>query len=230
MTLTYSASAVFHRPLHPNRVSSSHVILNAMTTTPFIHFLLRSCDFNVSGIVYATVATIGRAMDGWTPSCDREQHVHQGFWLQRQLALGEGFIENAVDAYARCYDNLKVHHPDYPNPTYLKSIIRYGNIYFEGDYSKIRHQSNLIKQCILDDVPGKLYVTVWGGASTVARALKSIEEQYRNDSDWKQMKDKSAINLLFVWHWIKMEHIRAIFSRFGLMSIYIARQQYGTYD
>ena len=197
MTLTYSASAAFSQTTS----SKPRIIITCDPecddNNSLIHFLLRSCDFNVSGIVYAS------SRYHWKGNGTGERrHVTESsmsirdFGYRDNWRWSEGFIENAVDAYAQCYDNLKVHHPDYPNPTYLKSIIRYGNIYFEGDYSSDTPGSNLIRQCILDDVPGKLYVTVWGGASTVARALKSIEEQYRDNSDWKQMKDKISHKLV----------------------------------
>jgi len=45
-------------------------------------------------------------------------------------------IDNIVDAYARVYANLKVHNPNYPSPVELKSKIKWGNVEFEGDYSK----------------------------------------------------------------------------------------------
>jgi len=48
----------------------------------------------------------------------------------------------------------------------------------------------LIKSLILDDKPGPLFITAWGGQSTIARALKSIQEQYENTTDWDRVKKK----------------------------------------
>jgi hypothetical protein len=72
----------------------------------------------------------------------------------------------------------------------LKSTIRYGNIEFDGDISKDSPGSDLIKSLILDDKPGKLFITAWGGQSTIARALKSIQEQYENTTEWEAIKKK----------------------------------------
>ena len=48
----------------------------------------------------------------------------------------EKFIHDAVDAYEKVYPNLKIHNAKYPRPEDLKSKIRYGNIEFDGDFSK----------------------------------------------------------------------------------------------
>lgn len=101
----------------------------------------------------------------------------------------ERFIDDVVDAYEACYPNLKVH-ADYPTPAYMRSIVRWGNIEFDGDISKDSPGSDLIREKILDEVPGKLYVTAWGGCSTIARALKSIQDEYEGKSGWAELKAK----------------------------------------
>lgn len=101
----------------------------------------------------------------------------------------ERFIDDVVDAYEASYPNLKVH-ADYPTPAYMRSIVRFGNIEFDGDISKDSPGSDLIKEKILDNVPGKLYITAWGGCSTIARALKSIQDEYENTPQWAELKDK----------------------------------------
>ena len=105
-------------------------------------------------------------------------------------ANNERFIDDAVEAYGKVYPNLKVHNPNYPLPAVLKSKIRYGNIEFDGDISKNSPGSELIKTLILDDKPGRLYITAWGGQSTIARALKSIQEEYENTTQWEAIKKK----------------------------------------
>ena len=101
----------------------------------------------------------------------------------------ERFIDDVVDAYEACYPNLKVH-ADYPTPAYMRSIVRFGNIEFDGDISKDSPGSDLIKEKMLDDVPGTLYVTAWGGCSTIARALKSIQEDNEGKAEWSALKEK----------------------------------------
>ena len=102
---------------------------------------------------------------------------------------GERFIDDVIDAYSASYIKLKVH-ADYPTPEYMRSIVRIGNIEFDGDISKDSPGSELIKDKILDHVPGKLYITAWGGCSTIARALKSIQDEYENTPQWAELKDK----------------------------------------
>jgi hypothetical protein len=54
-----------------------------------------------------------------------------------------------------------------------------GNVEFDGDISKDTPGSDLIKALLLDDEPGPIYLLAWGGQSTIARALKSIQDQYK---------------------------------------------------
>ncbi len=162
-----------------------------------IHFLLRACDFKVDGLICAS------SRYHWKGNGTAERrHVTESSFLQKDFGYRDtwrwsnGHIEAVVEAYAQSYDNLKVHHEGYPTPEYLRSIVRYGNIDFEGDYTHDTPGSDLIKQCLLDNVPGKLYVAVWGGASTLARALKSIEETYSSHADWVQLKQKISQKLV----------------------------------
>jgi len=110
----------------------------------------------------------------------------------------ERFIHDAVDAYAKVYANLIVHDRNYPTPEYLQSKIRYGNIEFEGDFTKDTEGSELIKAAILDEVPGSLYITAWGGQSTIARALKSIEDQYSQTAEWTYLQKKISAKVILL--------------------------------
>jgi hypothetical protein len=96
------------------------------------------------------------------------------------------------------YPNLKVHNPNYPGPDELKSKISYGNIEFDGDISKDSPGSDLIKSLVLDDKPGKLFITAWGGQSTIARALKSIQEQYEYTPEWEAIKKKISHKVILL--------------------------------
>ena len=59
-----------------------------------------------------------------------------------------------------------------------------GNVEFDGDISKDTAGSNRIKQVLLDDEGGPVYLLAWGGQSTIARALKSIKLQYEGTPEW----------------------------------------------
>ncbi|MGQ0643150.1 MAG: nucleoside hydrolase-like domain-containing protein [Gemmatimonadaceae bacterium] len=83
-----------------------------------------------------------------------------------------------------------MHDPSYPTPAHLKSKIRWGNVEFDGDISKDTPGSDLIKALLLDDEPGPIYLLAWGGQSTIARALKSIQDQYSGTSQWDAIYEK----------------------------------------
>ena len=113
-------------------------------------------------------------------------------------AEGERSIHNIVEAYEKVYPNLKAYDPDYPDPKELLSKIRYGNIEFDGDITEDSPGSDLIRSLILDDNTRPLYITAWGGQSTIARALKSIQEQYEYTTDWENIKKKISRKVILL--------------------------------
>lgn len=160
-----------------------------------IRFLLYSSDVDVEGLIYASSGFHWKG-DGKGTKWYVPGREYARFGLDTcpctswRWAKDERYIDNVVEAYAKVYPNLKVHNPDYPTPDFLKSKIRFGNIEFDGDISKNTPGSDLIKSLMLDDKPGKLYITAWGGQSTIARALKSIQEEYENTTQWEAIKKK----------------------------------------
>jgi hypothetical protein len=160
-----------------------------------IRFLLYSSDLQVEGLIYASSGFHWKG-DGKGTKWFVPGREYARFGLDTcpctswRWAKDERFIHNAVEAYAKVYPNLKVHNPSYPSPDALMSKIRYGNIEFDGDISKDSPGSDLIKSLMLDDKPGPLFITAWGGQSTIARALKSIQEQYENTTQWEAINKK----------------------------------------
>jgi hypothetical protein len=115
-----------------------------------------------------------------------------------RFAPDERFIDNIVDAYAKSYPNLKVHDPNYPSPAELKSKVKWGNVQFDGDFSQDTDGSNLIKSLLLDNEPDPLYVTAQGGESTIARALKSIHDQFAGTAQWDAIREKVSHKLIII--------------------------------
>ncbi|GAB3492796.1 DUF1593 domain-containing protein [Spirosoma knui] len=160
-----------------------------------IRFLLYSSDLDIEGFIYASSQFHwkgdGKGTKWFVPG---REYTRFGLNLcpceSWRWAKDERFIHDIVDAYATVYPNLKIHNPRYPAPAQLKARIRYGNIEFDGDISKDSPGSDLIKALILDDKPGPLFITAWGGHSTIARALKSIQEQYEYTTQWETIKQK----------------------------------------
>lgn len=168
-----------------------------------IRFLLYSSDVDVEGLIYASSAFHwkgdGKGTKWFVPG---REYTRFGLNLcpctSWRWAKNERFIHDAVEAYAKVYPNLKVHDPNYPAPDQLRSKIRYGNIEFDGDISKDSPGSDLIKALMLDDKPGPLYITAWGGQSTIARALKSIQDQYQYTAQWEQLKAKISRKVILL--------------------------------
>ena len=160
-----------------------------------IRFLLYSTDYDVEGLIYASSQVHWKG-DGKGTKVFQEgrEYARMGLGPQESWRWGEDehFINDVVDAYGKVYPNLIVHDSEYPTPEHLQSIIRWGNVEFEGDISKETEGSNLIKTLILDDEPGPLFITAWGGPSTIARALKSIQETYEGTPEWESIKEKVA--------------------------------------
>jgi hypothetical protein len=160
-----------------------------------IRFLLHSSDVQVEGLIY-TSSQFHWKGDGKGTKWFVPGREYARFGLDKCpceswcWASDEKFIHDPVDAYEKVYPNLKTHNEKYPTPNELKSKIRYGNIEFDGDFSKDTPGSELIKALILDDKLGKLFITAWGGHSTIARALKSIQDQFENTTQWETIRAK----------------------------------------
>lgn len=93
-----------------------------------------------------------------------------------------------IPAYAQVYSKLRVHDPAFPSLSRLLSVVRIGNVDFEGEYDHDTDGSDLIKSLILDHDPRPLYLQAWGGTNNIARALKSIEEQFTKRNDWHDLQ------------------------------------------
>jgi hypothetical protein len=169
-----------------------------------VRAILYTMDFQVEGLVY-TSGTFHWKGDGkgTTQNPPARQNSANNpcpctSWRWPTEAPYTEFIDTIVDAYAKSYANLKVHDPNYPDPKVLKSKIKWGNVEFEGDYSKDTDGSNLIKSLLLDDKPGPLYVTAQGGQSSIVRALKSIYDQYSKTPNWLAIRNKVSQKLVII--------------------------------
>jgi hypothetical protein len=160
-----------------------------------IRFLLYSTDFKVEGLVYASSQFHWKGDGkGTTLSVPGREYNRFGLSLcpctSWRWAPEEHFIDDAVDAYAKAYPNLRLHDSAYPTPASLRAVIRWGNVEFDGEMSKDTAGSALIASLLLDEKPSPVYLHAWGGQSTIARALKSIEERYANTRQWPQVRAK----------------------------------------
>lgn len=160
-----------------------------------VRYLLYSTDFQTEAIIYASSGFHWKG-DGTGKKWSMPNREYSRFGLNLcpceswRWAPNERFIDDAVETYEKVYRNLRVHHANYPTPAELKSKIRWGNVEFDGDISKETPGSDLIKSLLLDNKPGPIYLLAWGGQSTIARALKSIQEQYKETTHWPTIYQK----------------------------------------
>ena len=103
---------------------------------------------------------------------------------------GTEWMYKVVDDYAKDYPNLCRHAKGYPDPEHLRSLVKVGNIGYEGETEHSTEGSDLIRDCILDDDDRKLYIQIWGGTNTVARALMDIQQEYEGTEGWEALHEK----------------------------------------
>ncbi|MFJ9584769.1 DUF1593 domain-containing protein [Streptomyces acidicola] len=144
-----------------------------------LRMLLYSNEINIAGLVYSSSQHHYKG----DPSRGLEPHR----WPAPGARL---HIDEAVDAYAKVHPNLVRHDRRYPSPARLRSLIATGNVTDEGDMAADTEGSDLIKKVLLDDKPGQVFLQAWGGPNTIARALKSIQDQYQGTPRWRSVYNK----------------------------------------
>lgn len=157
----------------------------------YIRMLLYLNEFDVEGMVYSSSQWHWKGDGKGTPFTSEMENTARLYGERTELRWpGTTWMQEMIDRYATVYENLKLNDESYPSPEYLKSIIKVGNIDFEGDMAKETEGSEFIKDILLDDEGGPVYVQVWGGTNTLARALKSIQEEFEATNQWDQVYKK----------------------------------------
>lgn len=109
---------------------------------------------------------------------------------------GDDWIEPDLDAYEKVYPNLLKHEPGYPTPDYLRSITLLGNVKAEGEMEEVTAGSQRIADVLLDETDHRpVWLQAWGGVNTIARALKTIEEEHPE----KMAYVANKIRLYLIW-------------------------------
>ena len=157
----------------------------------FIRMLLYSNDLDIEALVYSSSQWHYKGDGLGTLFTSEMPWTARRYGERTELRWpGTTWMQELIEKYASIYDNLLKHDESYPSPDYLKSIIRIGNIDFEGDMKEATAGSDFIKAILLDDEEGPVFVQIWGGTNTLARALKSIEEEYRENENWEEIYSK----------------------------------------
>lgn len=167
----------------------------------FIRMLLYSNEFKLEGLVYSSSMWHYKGDGKGTLFTSEMPMTAKMYGAKTDLRwVGTTWMTVLIDKYATVYPNLIQHDKSYPSPEYLKNIIRVGNIDFEGEMSKDTEGSDFIKKILLDNNDQPVYVQAWGGTNTLARALKSIENQFKGTPEWpsvyKKVSEKTIIYII----------------------------------
>lgn len=162
-----------------------------------VRFLLYVNEFDIEGIILSS---------------------SQYHWLGSRLWAGEDWVEPFYDAYAEVYPNLIKHDPRYPTVEFLRSRTFVGNIKAEGEMDEITPGSQRIVEVLLDDSdPRPIWLQAWGGPNTIARALKTIEEEH--PERMKEVAQKIRLYLIWEQDDTFQRYIRPHWGRFGIPTI-----------
>ncbi len=158
----------------------------------FIRMLLYSNEFQVEGLIYSSSMWHYKGDGKGTQFVSEMEMTRKMYGAKTDLRWpGVHWIQDLLKAYAQVHPNLILHDKNYPDPSYLNSLVKVGNIDFEGEMEKITEGSEWIKNKLLDDSDQKeIYLQAWGGTNTIARALKSIEDQFASTKNWPEIKAK----------------------------------------
>jgi Protein of unknown function (DUF1593) len=157
----------------------------------FIRMLLYSNEFNLEGLVYSSSMWHYKGDGKGTKMVSEMAMTKQMYGEKTDLRWpGVNWMQDLIGAYAKVYPNLISNAKGYPTANYLRSLIKVGNIEFEGEMDHNTEGSDFIKAKLLDSNPEPIYLQVWGGTNTIARALKSIEDDYKNTKMWDEIYKK----------------------------------------
>jgi hypothetical protein len=137
-----------------------------------IRFLMYANEWDIEGIIYSS------------------SRFH---WLGSTWS-GVEWIHSQIDWYSRVYSNLRLHADGYPTPEELRSKVYVGNINNVGEMEVDTPGADQIVRVLLDDRPGPVYLQVWGGTNTVAKALSTIQKQHPGQID--KVNQKAVIFII----------------------------------
>ena len=157
----------------------------------FIRMLLYANEFQIEGLLYSSSMWHYKG-DGKGTKIVSEMEMTKKLYGERTDLRWAGvtWMDDLINVYEKVYPNLSKNASGYPTASKLRSLIKVGNIDFEGEMDKDTEGSDFIKAKLLDDNMTPLYLQAWGGTNTIARALKSIEDQYKTTDKWQQIYQK----------------------------------------
>ncbi len=167
------------------------------------HFLLYANEVELLGIVQTSSKFHWKGIPGArkpekAPQSKDFAFEENGAWDTEYRWTGTDWMQRVADAYEKDYPNLCRHADGYPTPEYIRSIIKTGNIGYEGETEHPTEGSELIRKHILDDDPRPLYLQVWGGCNTIARALMDIQKEYEGKTEWRSLHESISRKVIML--------------------------------
>lgn len=157
----------------------------------FIRMLLYANEFQIEGLIYSSSMWHYKGDGNGTLFTSEMKMTKNIYGAKTDLRWpGVKWMNPLLDAYEEVYPKLSQHAAGFPTADYLRSLVKVGNIDFEGEMEVDTEGSDFIKAKLLDDEMAPIYLQVWGGTNTIARALKSIEEEYRGTPEWNAVYQK----------------------------------------
>ncbi len=166
------------------------------------HFLFYANEFELLGIVQTASKFHWRGVPGAVkpPKTHRDDFEDvsevSGPFDAPYRWPGTEWMAQTIDDYAADYANLCKHADGYPTPDALRAVIKVGNVGYEGETETPTEGSELIRNAILDSDPRTLYLQVWGGCNTIARALMDIESEYQTDIKWSETRERLSRKII----------------------------------
>lgn len=160
-----------------------------------VRFLLYANEWDIEGIITSS---------------------SQYHWQGHRWA-GDDWAQPYLKAYAEVYPNLIKHDTNYPTAEYLQSVTLLGNVKSEGEMDEVTPGSKRIVEALLDSDPRPIWIQAWGGVNTIARALKTIEEEHPE----KMAAVAKKIRFFFIWEQDKtyQSYIRPRWGKFNIPTI-----------
>jgi len=157
----------------------------------FIRMLLYANEFQIEGLIYSSSMWHYKGDGNGTLFSSEMEMTKNMYGAKTDLRWpGVEWMNPLLDAYGEVYPKLSQHAEGFPTAEYLKSLVRVGNIDFEGEMEVDTEGSEFIKAKLLDEEMEPIYLQAWGGTNTIARALKSIEDEFKGTSEWGRIYQK----------------------------------------
>ena len=161
----------------------------------FIRYLMYTNEFETEGLIYSSSMWHWKG-DGKGTKFTSEMEMTRNIYGEDLTDLrwpGTTWMEELLAEYKKVHPNLLLHDKNYPSAEELLALVKTGNIDFEGEMDTRTEGSEWIAQKLLDDDPREIFLQAWGGTNTIARALKSIEEDHSKTENLQSFQYQSYL-------------------------------------